>query len=316
MRIPGIILALVFLATSIQAQENAVLVVESAQDVYEKGEDIQILITLTNDGSEPFDIWGSTSCRGEFVLDEFNSLDHHPCTADDFPITYAPGATRLWVWHFDPLVFGMSETTGAIHQLVGYHASLPSFTDTTQFVAPAFIGGQLTANYALSTDPAPIQSVKDSLNAVVLQSDTSHTTNEVFEQWRIEGVTVAQAEDWFGEDPRFDVFCGCQQIPFPSVEWLPTTSAETLPTSVHVAVFPNPFRSATEIRFSPPRTERLRIEVFDVLGRHIRSLFDGTLAGGTAHTLNWRAASLPSGLYVIRIVGTSFVQTLRVTLQR
>ena len=195
MRLLAIILALVFLATSIQAQENAVLVVGSAQDVYEKGEDIQILITLTNAGSEPFVLSGSSSCRAEFILDDFDSSYHRFCTADHAQVTYEPGATRLWVWDFAPLFFGLPETTGDIRTLVGYHRLVPGATDTTSFTAPAFLGGRLTTQYAPSGD---IQSVKDSLNAIVLESDTSHTTNEVFELWRIEGVTVVQAEDWFG----------------------------------------------------------------------------------------------------------------------
>lgn len=313
MRYTATLILAVLAATSGLAQESAVLRVESAQDVYAEEEVIQVLITLTNAGAEPFVLSGSSTCRAEFILDDFDSSYHRFCTADHAQVTYEPGATRLWIWDFAPLLFGLPETTGDIRTLVGYHRLVPGATDTTSFTAPEFLGGELTALYIPSDD---IQSVKDSLNATVLQSDTIHTTTVVVELWRIEGVTVVQAEDWFGDDPRFRHFCGCYQLRDPTVHWLPPTAIEP---PVHVSPLsasPNPFRTATEIRFSLPRTEPVTVNVFDVLGRHVTTLFDGSLSGGAMHSLNWRTTALPNGVYVVRIESASLTETLRVTLQR
>ena len=44
----------------------------------------------------------------------------------------------------------------------------------------------------------------------------------------------------------------------------------------------------------------VRLEVFDVLGRRVAVLFDGTQGGGR-HTVVWEAGRLASGLYLVRM---------------
>ena len=44
----------------------------------------------------------------------------------------------------------------------------------------------------------------------------------------------------------------------------------------------------------------VRLEVFDVLGRRVATLFDGTQSGGR-HTVVWEAGHLASGLYLVRM---------------
>jgi len=44
---------------------------------------------------------------------------------------------------------------------------------------------------------------------------------------------------------------------------------------------PNPFRTHTTIRFGVPEdTERVRLRVYDLAGRHVRTLVDGPVAAG------------------------------------
>jgi hypothetical protein len=68
---------------------------------------------------------------------------------------------------------------------------------------------------------------------------------------------------------------------------------------------PNPFRAGTQIHFGLPETESVRLDVFDVTGRLVRRLVDGTLQAGD-HAVEWdgRAngrTSLPSGVYLYRL---------------
>jgi hypothetical protein len=69
--------------------------------------------------------------------------------------------------------------------------------------------------------------------------------------------------------------------------------------------FPNPFNPRTAIRFALPSESHLALEIFDVLGRRVRVLADGTLPAGT-HDLIWDGTDnsgrrLGSGVYLYRL---------------
>ena len=72
--------------------------------------------------------------------------------------------------------------------------------------------------------------------------------------------------------------------------------------------YPNPFNPATIIRFQLPSTSRVKLEVFDVLGRNIQTLVDDRRTAG-AYTVTWDAHNLPSGVYFYRLKAGDFVST-------
>jgi Pregnancy-associated plasma protein-A len=63
---------------------------------------------------------------------------------------------------------------------------------------------------------------------------------------------------------------------------------------------PNPFRSATAVRFTLPRPEHVHLQVFDVAGQRVRTLIEAQLPAG-AHSAMFAAADLPPGLYFLRL---------------
>jgi hypothetical protein len=80
-------------------------------------------------------------------------------------------------------------------------------------------------------------------------------------------------------------------------EVLPTHSGLTLTR-------PNPFRPATTIQYALARPGAVRLAVYDVAGRAVRTLVDGTRPAGF-HAVVWdgrddRGASVPSGIYFCR----------------
>ena len=64
--------------------------------------------------------------------------------------------------------------------------------------------------------------------------------------------------------------------------------------------YPNPFNPSTRITFSIPRSQHVRLEVFDMLGRRVETLVDGITAGGE-HTVSFDAHDLPSAPYLYRL---------------
>ena len=92
--------------------------------------------------------------------------------------------------------------------------------------------------------------------------------------------------------------------------------AEALPEAVELqGGLPNPFRDATTVRFALPEAGPVRLEVFDVQGRRVAVLADGTRAAGP-HEASFDAGGLPAGLYLVRLAAGGAVLNARVTLVR
>lgn len=66
--------------------------------------------------------------------------------------------------------------------------------------------------------------------------------------------------------------------------------------------YPNPFRTEATVAFTLDRPADLAVEVFDVLGRRVRTLYDGPL-GAQRHTFAFRPGDFPSGVYTVLVRG-------------
>ncbi len=63
--------------------------------------------------------------------------------------------------------------------------------------------------------------------------------------------------------------------------------------------YPNPFNSLVQVRVSMPEAGRLKMTLFDILGRPALQVPDEDLPAGT-HRITVDAAALPTGLYLLR----------------
>ena len=72
--------------------------------------------------------------------------------------------------------------------------------------------------------------------------------------------------------------------------------------------YPNPFNPATTIEFALVKASQARLEVFDVLGRHVVTLVDGPLSAGE-YRVQFEGAGLPSGIYMYRLTTPEFQST-------
>lgn len=77
--------------------------------------------------------------------------------------------------------------------------------------------------------------------------------------------------------------------------------------------FPNPFNPITEISFSLPSDQNVRLDVFDVRGTLIHTFVKSYLPAGD-YTFSFNGSSLPSGVYYYRLVTSSHSVTKRMLL--
>ncbi|HYE95192.1 MAG TPA: M43 family zinc metalloprotease [Rubricoccaceae bacterium] len=85
-------------------------------------------------------------------------------------------------------------------------------------------------------------------------------------------------------------------------------------TFVLEPAYPNPFNPVTNVRFGVSQAQHVRAELVDVLGRVVRTLYEGTPEVNQMQTLYVDGADLTSGVYVVRVVGETFVEATSVTL--
>ena len=87
-----------------------------------------------------------------------------------------------------------------------------------------------------------------------------------------------------------------------------TTDAGEIPGKTnlprHPELFPpmpNPFNAQATIRYALPKSGEIRLQIFDILGREVQTLFSGFQKAGQ-HQITWTAADrrgtpLASGIY-------------------
>jgi hypothetical protein len=79
--------------------------------------------------------------------------------------------------------------------------------------------------------------------------------------------------------------------------------------------YPNPFNPVTKIKFSIPRSEVVQINVYDVLGKEIKTLLNEYKQAGT-YEIEFDATSLPSGVYFYRMISGNYSETKKMILLR
>lgn len=79
-------------------------------------------------------------------------------------------------------------------------------------------------------------------------------------------------------------------------------------------VYPNPFNPEARFLLTVPREQQVKIEMYDLLGRHQQTLFEGMLLAQEPTSFVIPGEGLPGGRYLLRVVGEGFSDSQVITL--
>jgi hypothetical protein len=185
------------------------------------------------------------------------------------------------------IAFGGGNPLAGRPAFVGRNAAYPALEPVTLDLGGAYAGHSVRVRFRLVTD--------------VSGGDAG---------WEVDDVAIG----------------GLAAAPFaelvPEPDACGTVAADpALPAELAFAVAgSNPARSAPALRFDLPRPAQVRIDVFDVAGRRVATLADGTYPAGS-HIATWRSAdgrgpAAAAGVYFARLVADGRDLVTRVVLLR
>jgi hypothetical protein len=99
--------------------------------------------------------------------------------------------------------------------------------------------------------------------------------------------------------------CDCRAPDGPDDDDAPGLIAETTGTASILSATPNPFNATTTVRMRTARAGHATVRIFDVRGRRVRTLQEGTLAAGE-HRVVWdgrdeQGTPVGSGVFLYRV---------------
>lgn len=91
--------------------------------------------------------------------------------------------------------------------------------------------------------------------------------------------------------------------------------AVELPDSyVMNAVYPNPFNPQASFNFAVQNQQMVRASLYNMLGQEVSQLFNDVVPSSEMQTVSIDGSDLPSGIYIVRLVGESFATSRTVSL--
>ncbi|MES2731759.1 MAG: T9SS type A sorting domain-containing protein [Bacteroidota bacterium] len=99
--------------------------------------------------------------------------------------------------------------------------------------------------------------------------------------------------------------------------FVPSASRQAVGEEItHLQAAPNPFSSTTTVTFHTETAGKAQLDLFDLSGIQIQSLFEQPVLASESHQVVVDGHTLPEGLYLLRLVQGNKVYHLKVMLAR
>jgi hypothetical protein len=87
-----------------------------------------------------------------------------------------------------------------------------------------------------------------------------------------------------------------------------------IPLSFNISQnFPNPFNPVTKINYELPKDTKVKLVIYDILGREIKTLVNEIKQSGK-YTVEFNGSNLASGVYFYRIQAGDYIAVKRMVL--
>ena len=84
-----------------------------------------------------------------------------------------------------------------------------------------------------------------------------------------------------------------------------------------MTAYPNPFNDATTIEFTVAESQNVKVEVFNLTGTKVATLFNGPAEASAAYKLTYRPEATAAGIYFARMtMSNGEVKTEKLVLQK
>jgi hypothetical protein len=83
--------------------------------------------------------------------------------------------------------------------------------------------------------------------------------------------------------------------------------------NIKIVSYPNPVNAGVNISFALKSSGNVAVAIYDLLGRKVKSIFDGYLQAGQ-NRLTWKSGDVASGCYFVNVSGNGFSSTKQMTI--
>jgi hypothetical protein len=94
-----------------------------------------------------------------------------------------------------------------------------------------------------------------------------------------------------------------------------TNTKEEIKSAYFSNVFPNPTTGITQIDFKLSSTDNLTIELFDIMGKSVKTIKNGSFASGD-HSIFFDTDNIENGVYFLKLSSTNYTATHKLTIQK
>ncbi len=94
-----------------------------------------------------------------------------------------------------------------------------------------------------------------------------------------------------------------------------TSAKEEIKSAYFSNVFPNPTSGLTQIDFKLSSNDNLTIELFDIMGKSVKTIKNGSFASGE-HSIFFDTENIQNGVYFLKLSSTNYTATHKLAIQK
>jgi len=141
------------------------------------------------------------------------------------------------------------------------------------------------------------------------------TSSQIISGEEADGLVIQAAQLQPNTDYEWRVRCGCSQTPLVAGPWSAWQFIGS-PIVFAISTHPNPTSGQSFVSFTAVEESYATLEVFDLSGRLVESIFAGNVNSGLDYRFEFDGSALPNGVYLYRLTTNKEVVTEKFMIAR